>query len=138
MLFRSDKVTPLLLLQLGQAMRNFDADTMGSYIFPGVGQLIGKDSVIVPDLEGATAKKILAVFQGRASLIGKVPGASFDSASFDPDAVIIDTLTALVGGPGAAPAVATTVPTPTTTLPALQIENNPRGIVPPDDPSCGF
>ena len=78
-----DKVTPLLLLQLGQAMRNFDADTMGSYIFPGVGQLIGKDSVIVPDLEGATAKKILAVFQGRASLVGKVPGASFDSASLD-------------------------------------------------------
>ena len=135
-----DKVTPLLLLQLGQAMRNFDADTMGSYIFPGVGQLIGKDSVIVPDLEGTTAKKILAVFQGRASLVGKVPGASFDSASFDPDAVVIDTLSALVGGPGpdAPTAVTTTVPRPTTTLPALQIENNPRGIVPPDDPSCGF
>ena len=50
----------------------------------------GNDCVIVPDLEGTTAKKILAVFQGRASLVGKVPGASFDSASVDPDAVVID------------------------------------------------
>jgi LCP family protein required for cell wall assembly len=135
-----DKVTPLLLLQLGQAMRNFDADTMGSYTFPGVGQLIGKDSVIVPDFEGATAKKILAVFQGRASLKGKVPGASFDSASLDTDAAVIDTVAALVSrAPTAAPeAVATTVPRTTTTLPAVEIENNARGVIPPDDPNCDY
>ena len=71
-----DKVTPLLLLQLGQAMRNFDADTMGSYTFPGTGQLVGKDAVIVPDFEGEVSKKILAVFQGKARLGGKVEGAS--------------------------------------------------------------
>ena len=71
-----DQVTPLLLLQLGQAMRNFDADTMGTYTFPGVGQLIGKESVIVPDLESDVAKNLIALYQGRASLKTKVAGAS--------------------------------------------------------------
>ncbi|MEY4010378.1 MAG: hypothetical protein RLZZ93_1070, partial [Actinomycetota bacterium] len=83
-----DKVTPLLLLQLGQAMRNFDADTMGSYTFPGTGQLVGKDAVIVPDFEGEVAKKILAVFQGKAKLGGKVSGASAAPAD---DAVVVTT-----------------------------------------------
>ena len=137
-----DKVTPLLLLQLGQAMRNFDADTMGSYTFPGIGQLIGKDSVIVPDFEGATAKKILAVFQGRASLKGKVAGAS--AADSDMTTLVTTTIGSVSSAgvvdaavPGATPTT-TGAPRPTTTLPAVEIENNPRGIVPPKDPSCDY
>ena len=137
-----DKVTPLLLLQLGQAMRNFDADTMGSYTFPGIGQLIGKDSVIVPDFEGATAKKILAVFQGRASLKGKVAGAS--AADSDMTTLVTTTIGSVSSAgvvdaavPKATPTT-TSAPRPTTTLPAVEIENNPRGIVPPKDPSCDY
>ena len=137
-----DKVTPLLLLQLAQAMRNFDADTMGSYTFPGVGQLIGKDAVIVPDFEGATAKKILSVFQGRAALKGQVSGAS----AADPDMTSLVTTTigsvssaglAAATAPGATPTT-TSIPRSTTTLPAVEIENNPRGIVPPRDPNCDY
>lgn len=141
-----DKVTPLLLLQLGQAMRNFDADTMGSYTFPGTGQLVGKDAVIVPDFEGEVAKKILAVFQGKAKLGGKVSGASAAPAD---DAVVVTTTLAAVASASAGAALpsATTVPAappttakpaPTTTLPQVAIENNRRGVIPPDDPNCQY
>jgi LCP family protein required for cell wall assembly len=141
-----DKVTPLLLLQLGQAMRNFDADTMGSYTFPGTGQLVGKDAVIVPDFEGEVAKKILAVFQGKAKLGGKVSGASAAPAD---DAVIVTTTLAAVASASAGAALpsATTMPAappttakpaPTTTLPQVAIENNRRGVIPPDDPNCQY
>ncbi len=141
-----DKVTPLLLLQLGQAMRNFDADTMGSYTFPGTGQLVGKDAVIVPDFEGEVAKKILAVFQGKAKLGGKVSGASAAPAD---NAVIVTTTLAAVASASAGAALpsATTVPAappttakpaPTTTLPQVAIENNRRGVIPPDDPNCQY
>lgn len=141
-----DKVTPLLLLQLGQAMRNFDADTMGSYTFPGTGQLVGKDAVIVPDFEGEVAKKILAVFQGKAKLGGKVSGASAAPAD---NAVIVTTTLAAVASAstGAALPSATTVPAappttakpaPTTTLPQVAIEDNRRGVIPPDDPNCQY
>lgn len=163
-----DNVTPLLLLQLGQAMRNFDANTMGTYTYPGVGQLIGKDSVIVPDFEGDTARKILAVFQGKASLAGKVSGAS----AADPGVVDLVTTTLVTstlvastlvastivtttlapapdGGVSSAgfidspaPRAATTTsparPMTTTTLPSVTLENTSRGIVPPNDPNCEF
>ena len=141
-----DRVTPLLLLQLGQAMRNFDADTMGSYTFPGTGQLVGKDAVIVPDFEGEVAKKILAVFQGKAKLGGKVSGAS---AAPEDNAVIVTTTLAAVASASAGAALpsATTVPAappttakpaPTTTLPQVAIEDNRRGVIPPDDPNCQY
>jgi LCP family protein required for cell wall assembly len=137
-----DQVTPLLLLQLAQAMRNFDADTMGSYTFPGVGQLIGKDAVIVPDFEGATAKKILSVFQGKAALKGKVSGASAADADMT---TLVTTTIGSVSSAGladaAAPAAVTTTTVAarsTTTLPEVEIENNPRGVVPPDDPNCDY
>ena len=71
-----DKLTPLTVLQLGQAMKNFNTETMGSYTMPGNGTMIDDMSVIVPDLESSTSKKILAVFQGKASLKTTITGAS--------------------------------------------------------------
>lgn len=141
-----DTVTPLLLLQLGQAMRNFDADTMGSYTFPGIGQKIGEESVIVPDLTGDTALKIMALFQGKASLKTKVAGAT----AADQAAVAAATTTL---APVAAAATTTLAPTTTvkpaitastvkpavtTTVPKVEIENNRRGVIPPDDPNCQY
>ena len=142
-----DQITPLVLLQLGQAMRNFDTDTMGSYTFPGIGQKIGEESVIVPDLESETAKKIMALFQGKASLKTKLTGASAA------DQAAIATATTVLG---TAAAVATTVSpattakvapvttvrpatvATTTTVPQVEIENNKRGVIPPEDASCQY
>jgi LCP family protein required for cell wall assembly len=133
-----DKLTPLTVLQLGQAMKKFNTETMGSYTMPGNGQLIDDMSVIVPDLESATSKKILAVFQGKASLKTTISGAT----PADTPTVTTTTLAAL--------AVTTTVPkssgttakptqtSTTTTVPKVAIEQNTRGVVPPNDSNCQY
>jgi LCP family protein required for cell wall assembly len=144
-----DRLTPLSILQLGQAMKNFNADTMGSYTMPGVGQMIDKASVIVPDFESATSKKILSVFQGKASLSITVPGA--DKA--DTSATVVATTLAVVAATTTTkPQPTTTVKTvpttvapvvtisraPTTTVPKVTINQDTRGVVPPNDPTCPF
>ena len=53
-----DRLNALTVLQLGQAMKNFDANTMGSYTMPGIGQMVDKASVIMPDFESEQSKKI--------------------------------------------------------------------------------
>lgn len=127
-----DRVTPLMLLQLGQAMKNFDANTMGSYTMPGLGQIIDEMSVIVPDFESATSKKILAVFQGRASLVAKPataqPGATTTTVSPTTTKAPGGTTTTVKNGSSAT----------TSTLPSVSIEQNTRGLVPPDDPNCQY
>lgn len=133
-----DRLTPLTVLQLGQAMKNFNTETMGSYTMPGTGQVIDDMSVIVPDLEGDTSRKILAVFQGKASLKTTITGASPATNT----AVTATTLAAV-----AAATTTTTKPTPTTkapasttstTVPSVAIEQSTRGVVPPNDNNCQY
>ena len=147
-----DRLNPLTVLQLGQAMKNFDANTMGSYTMPGLGQTIDKASVIVPDFESATSKKILAVFQGKASLATTVRGAGVAKSSVDIQqvALVVATTVTLTTS---VPKTTTTVPTSTTTVkstgkaattststtvPSVFIDQDTRGIVPPNDSSCEF
>ena len=126
-------------------------------LFRSIGQLIGKDAVIVPDLTGDVSTKILAVFQGKASLSQKVTGAS--AAPLESTSMVVTTVGAVsaaaVGAGQAVSAVTTTVPAAvpttakpsvttstrpvtTTTLPSVVIENNRRGVIPPDDPNCQY
>jgi LCP family protein required for cell wall assembly len=139
-----DRLNPLTVLQLGQAMKNFDANTMGSYTMPGLGQVIDKASVIVPDFESDQSKKILSVFQGKASLSTtlKKTSASASSSEFTELAAVIATTSALkisVSKPRATTTTTSTSTTSTTTtVPSVVIEQNARGIVPPDDPNCQF
>ena len=129
-----DNLSPLTVLQLGQAMKNFDTETMGNYTMPGLGQLIDKESVIVPDLDSATSKKILAVFQGKASLstTANAEPASFDESPAPVLAVLAVAMSASPESP------VTTTSTTTTTVPSVSIEQQPRGMVPPDDPNCPY
>lgn len=129
-----DKLTPLTVLQLGQAMKNFDTATMGSYTMPGTGTMIDQAAVILPDLESSTSKKILAVFQGKASLSTTIKGATTTT--------IADTTTTTL-----AALAATTVPksgssktttTTSTTVPKVVIDQSTRGVVPPNDPTCQY
>lgn len=110
------RLTPLTVLQLGQAMKNFDSNTMGSYTMPGMGQLIDDASVIVPDMESETSKKILAVFQGRASLNTTVKGAErpiINTQIVTTTLAIATTVAPTVGKKSALIEVGTTVPTTT-------------------------
>ncbi len=133
-----DKLSPLTVLQLGQAMKNFNTDTMGSYTMPGTGTLVDDMAVILPDFESATSKKILAVFQGKASLKTTISGAS----PADSSTVTTTTLAALATTTTAAPkSTPTTKPTQsstTTTVPKVLIEQSPRGVVPPNDANCQY
>jgi LCP family protein required for cell wall assembly len=149
-----DKLTPLTVLQLGQAMKNFDTETMGSYTMPGTGTMIDQAAVILPDLESSTSKKILSVFQGKASLsttikgvtasgltptvttlvaLASVPSVSKSSA----DAIAVSpTATTPTGSNN--PATAKTTTTTTTTVPSVSIDQDTRGVVPPNDPTCQY
>jgi hypothetical protein len=108
---------------------------MGSYTMPGLGQLIDKESVIVPDVEGATAKKILAVFQGKASLSTTVQKPAVIPTSASNVSGTLAFASMVLAPSTVAPPPTSTTPT---TLPSVVIEQNPRGIVPPNDPTCQF
>jgi hypothetical protein len=144
-----DKLTPLTVLQLGQAMKNFDTETMGSYTMPGTGTMIDQAAVILPDLESSTSKKILSVFQGKASLSSTIKGAApttvAPKATASPattaSKVTVTTLAAIASTslpkPSNSKPTATTVPT-TTTVPKVIIDQDTRGVVPPNDPTCQY
>lgn len=133
-----DNLSPLTVLQLGQAMKNFDTETMGSYTMPGTGQMVDDMAVIIPDLESATSKKILAVFQGKASLKTTIAGASpADTATVTTTTLAAIATTTTVSSkstPTTKPAQSST----TTTVPKVSIEQSTRGVVPPNDPNCQF
>jgi LCP family protein required for cell wall assembly len=136
-----DRLNALTVLQLGQAMKNFDANTMGSYTMPGIGQMIDKASVIVPDFESDQSKKILSVFQGKASLSTTLKKTSSiaPAAEFTELASVIATTSVMrlaISKPAAARTTSTT--TTTTTVPAVVIQQTTKGIVPIDDPNCQF
>ena len=134
-----DRLNALTVLQLGQAMKNFDANTMGSYTMPGIGQVIDKASVIVPDFESDQSKKILSVFQGKASLSSTLKKTSniAPPAEFTELAAVVATSSAMRLGMSK-PAAVTTTSTTTTTVPAVVIQQETKGIVPADDPNCQF
>ena len=133
-----DRLNALTVLQLGQAMKNFDANTMGSYTMPGIGQVIDKASVIVPDFESDQSKKILSVFQGKASLSTTLKNTSFSTptSEFTELAAVVAT-TSVMRLAMSKPAVVTTTTT-TTTVPAVVIQQETKGIVPANDSNCQF
>jgi LCP family protein required for cell wall assembly len=128
-----DRLTPLAVLQLSQAMKDFDTATMGNYTMPGLGQRIDNQSVIIPDFDSSTSKKILAVFQGKASLSTTLPEAK--PASVTPTTHSMLSIVAIALSNTAQPPLSTTT---TTTIPTVEIEQLPRGVVPPDDPTCPY
>jgi hypothetical protein len=136
-----DKLNPLTVLQLGQAMKNFDTETMGSYTMPGTGTMIDQASVILPDLESSTSKKILSVFQGKASLSTTIKGASTSTVATTTTTTLAviaaTTLPKSSSGSGSSKTTVTAVP-PATTVPKVVIDQDTRGVVPPNDPTCQY
>jgi LCP family protein required for cell wall assembly len=133
-----DKLSPLTVLQLGQAMKNFNTDTMGSYTMPGTGTLVDDMAVILPDFESATSKKILAVFQGKASLKTTISGASPADSSTVTTTTLAALATTTTTAPKSTPTTKPTQSSTTTTVPKVLIEQSPRGVVPPNDANCQY
>lgn len=134
-----DTLTPIMLLQLAQAMKNFDTATMGTYTVQAVGAAVGEKSVLLPDFDDPNMKRIYAVFRGEAKMKLVEDDAATETTVPAPAPVTSGTSappgTAAPGttSPGA------TVPGPlatTATVPEVNAKNNQRGLVPPNDPSC--
>ena len=133
-----DRLNALTVLQLGQAMKNFDANTMGSYTRPGIGQMVDKASVIMPDFESEQSKKILSVFQGKASLSSTLKKTSNIASSTEFTELAAVVVTTSVMRLAMSKPAAVTTSTTTTTVPAVVIQQETKGIVPADDPNCQF
>lgn len=132
-----DRLTPLTVLQLGQAMRDFNTESMGNYTMPGLGQLIDKESVIVPNFDSSTSKNILAVFQGKASLSTSLTDAQ-PTSQIPTSVPVLSVIAIAMSNTAQPPRSTTTTSTTTTTIPTVEIDQLPRGVVPPDDPNCPF
>jgi len=146
-----DRLSPLMLLQLGEAMRDYDSSTMGSYTVQGEGVVlyegtVDQKSVIKPVLTSKKMKDVLSIFQGTATM-AKAP--SPDESTPEPDDDVLATVTTLAAvastiapsttkPPANTPrtTTSTVAPTTTTTTLVVSIENYSRGINPPNDPNC--
>jgi len=99
----------------------------------------------VPDLVSDQSIKILAVFQGKASLSATVKQTAFgaSSAQFTELTTVIAATSAVRVSLSKPTATSTTTSTSTTTtttttIPSVVIEQVTKGIVPPNDPTCQF
>ena len=148
-----DRISPLMLLQLGEAMRDYDSSTMGSYTVQGEGVVLyagteDEKSVIMPVTTSKKMKDVLSIFQGTATM-AKAP-----SSDEVPEEVVATATTLAAVATTLAPSKTTVAPNtatakpertaPTTTVPpttttttlVVNVENYVRGITPPADPDC--
>lgn len=123
-----DQLTPGKLLELAQAMRNLDADTLRTYQIEGTGKLINGNSVIEPTLNTESMKAVLAVFRGEARLVDAPEQLVEDPTS--------TTSTSTTRPPSGSSTSVSGTTTTTTTLPPVFVESSKVGVLPTGDPSC--
>jgi len=121
-----DQLTPGKLLELAQAMRDLDPDTMKTYQIEGTGKMINGNSVIEPNIKSESMKAVLAVFKGEARLVDAPPQLVEDPTS----------TTTTTRAPSGSTTSVTGTTTSTTTLPPVFVESDEIGVLPTDDPAC--
>ena len=121
-----DQLTPGKMLELAQAMRDLDPDTMKTYQIEGTGKMINGNAVIEPDIDTKSMKAVLAVFRGEARLVDAP-----EQLVEDPNS----TTTTTRAPSGTTTSVAGST-TSTTTLPPVYVESDEIGVLPTDDPAC--
>jgi LCP family protein required for cell wall assembly len=128
---RDDALTIGRMLQLGQAMRALDPKAIQTYQIEATRLIVGGQDVLEPQLAGDNMQAILAVFRGETQLATapsteETPSSTTTTA---PGTTSTPGTTTTPGTPGTT--------TPGTTLPPSDAAEIVKGIVPPDDPSCG-
>ena len=121
-----DQLTPGKLLELAQAMRDLDPNTMKTYQIEGTGKMINGNSVIEPNIKSESMKAVLAVFKGEARLVDAPPQLVEDPTS----------TTTTTRAPSGSTTSVTGTTTSTTTLPPVFVESDEIGVLPTDDPAC--
>ncbi|MEI7972551.1 MAG: LCP family protein [Actinomycetota bacterium] len=127
-----DRLTPITMLQLAQAMRKINTSGIPTYTVEGSGEMIGDQAVLVPRIQNDTMREILALFQGKASFA--TPGSAANAPSPDTTSAegamgaIISTVAYLNSEP--------TNGVTSTTIPVVTPQQNTYGVSPPNDPTC--
>jgi len=127
-----DRLTPITMLQLAQAMRKISTSGIPTYTVEGSGEMIGDQAVLVPRIQNDTMREILALFQGKASFA--TPGSAANAPSPDTTSAegamgaIISTVAYLNSEP--------TNGVTSTTIPVVTPQQNTYGVSPPNDPTC--
>ena len=121
-----DQLTPGKLLELAQAMRDLDPNTMKTYQIEGTGKMINGNSVIEPNIKSESMKAVLAVFKGEARLVDAPPQLVEDPTS----------TTTTTRAPSGSTTSVTGTTSSTTTLPPVFVESDEIGVLPTDDPAC--
>ena len=132
-------LTPDVMLQVANAMKDFDPATVATFQIEGRNRNVSGNAVLEPVLDSENMQAVLAVFRGEARIA--------DASDFvvDPNATTTTgASTTVVDGtasgastttPGSAPGRSTTT-APGTTLPIAAVEENIKGLYPPRDLSC--
>jgi LCP family protein required for cell wall assembly len=124
------------LLQVSNAMRDFDPAKVRTFQVEGRGMVVGNGAqVLQPVTNTKNMKAILEIFRGQASM-ADAPEQSLTPVSTLPpvnpsDVFNTPTTTSTTSSNGSAEPGATT-----TTLPPISVQENNKGIYPPADLSC--
>lgn len=135
-------LTPDVMLQVANAMKDFDPATVKTFQVDGRPRNISGNSVLEPIIDSENMKAVLAVFRGQAR-IADAP----DIVATDPNATTTTTTTSATSGStttvgGGSPstvggsASTTTTAEPASTLPIVAVDENIKGLYPPRDLSC--
>jgi len=127
------------LLDVAQQLRAFDPNTVRTFRIDGPDATVGDQSVIKPNLDDVTTKKILAVFRGEARLADAPKQEDPANGASGPAGG--PTTSAAVTARSAAAAATTQAPStaapagPTTTA-VVEVSQEAVGYAPADDPTC--
>ena len=130
-------LTPQRMLEFAGIIQNVDPTALHSYQIEVKRDVRSGNDVLIPRLGGANMKAVLAVFRGKAPLVG-APIQDTAGVVVDDSASAASTTAVPSGGP-----VPTTVPGPTTsvatpdpTASTVQATDNDKGVVPPKNVQC--
>ncbi len=126
------------MLQFAGVVKNLDPGNLRSYQIETRRATRAGQDVLLPRLGGTNMKAVLAVFRGKAPLVG-APAQDPGQVAVDDTAALTSTTVISSGGAvttTTTPAVPTIVTTPDVQTPVSGAVDNTKGIVPPKNVEC--
>ena len=129
-------LTPQRMLEFAGTIHNLDPVSLHSYQIEVKRDTRSGNDVLIPRLGGPNMKAVLAIFRGKAPLIG---APAQDTAAVVVDPAAATTTTAAPSGgpvPTTAPGPTTSVAEPDPTVATVPATDNDKGVVPPKNVQC--
>ncbi|MCU1393814.1 MAG: putative LytR family regulatory protein [Ilumatobacteraceae bacterium] len=131
-------LTPQRMLEFAGTIQNIDPANLHSYQIEVSRDTRSGQDVLIPRLGGSNMKAVLAIFRGKAPLVG-APSQDTSTviATDDANAAATTTTVAIAGGGAVADAApVTTVASTDPTAAATAATDNDKGVVPPKGVQC--